>query len=273
MSDSSKAHVKLADLVPAQRLVTRSWLLSHGVPHHTADNLVKAGRLVILRPGVYANPGSSLTWESVVCSLQRMGSNLIVGGITALELHGRNHFAPFKHEYTVNLYGWDPLPGWINRLDLPVRFHRHGTTWLQPQEVPLVADDSYGLRYPFAIAHAWGEGGATLRVSTIERAFFEVLSGVPKKTSFEHAELLLDGLPDLLPRRLNALLARTRSVKVKRLFFWLAKRQRHPWLKEVQEDNIDFGRGKRHLEPGGRLNREYQITVPEFMSGETREFR
>ena len=168
---------------------------------------------MVLRPGVYANPGPPLSWESVVCSLQRMGSDLIVGGITALELQERNHFEPLNRQYPVNLYGWDPSPRWINGLDLPVQFRRHGTTWLQRDDVPLEPEDSYGLRYPFAIAHAWGEAGSRLRVSTIERAFLEVLSGVPKETSFEHAELLLDGLPDLLPRRLNALLARTQSVQ------------------------------------------------------------
>lgn len=273
MSDSSEVRSRLARLVPPHRLVTRVWLLSQGVTHHTADNLVKSGRLVVLRPGVYANPGPPLSWGSVVRSLQRMGSGLIVGGVTALELHGRNHFEPLNRQYSVNLYGRDPLPRWINGLDLPVQLRRHGTTWLRRTEVPPVSEDSYGLRYPFAIAHAWGEVGSRMRVSTIERAFFEVLSGVPKQTSFEHAELLLDGLPDLLPRRLNALLARTRSVKIKRLFFWLAKRQGHPWLRDVPEDIVDFGSGKRHLEQGGRLNREYQITVPDFMSGETRELR
>lgn len=272
MKNSAETRLRLAGLAPVGRLVTRAWLVSNGVTHHTADNLVKGGHLVVLRPGVYANPGPPLSWKSVVCSLQRMGSDLIVGGITALELQGRNHFVPLNRDYTVNLYGWDQLPRWINGLGLPVRFRRQGTSWLRREELPPVTEDSYGLRYPFAINHAWDEGDGRLRVSTAERAFLEVLSGVPRETSFEHAELLLDGMPDLLPRRLNGLLARTRSVKITRLFFWLAKRQGHRWLRDVPEDNIDFGSGKRHLTPRGRLNREYQITVPASMSGETREF-
>ena len=273
MTKSSKPQERLPDLVPAQHLVTRRWLLTQGITRHTADNWIKRGRLVVLRPGVYANPGPPLSWESVVRSLQRMRSDLIVGGITSLELHGRSHFEPLARKYPVNLYGRDPLPRWINALGLSARFRRHGTTWLQADESPPVIDDSYGLRYPFAVFLDRDEGVGRLRVSTVERAFFEVLSGVPKKTSIEHAELLLDGLPNLLPRRLNALLDRTRSVKVKRLFFWLAKRQDHRWLKYVSEENIDFGSGKRHLVRGGRLNREYLITVPKDMTGETREFR
>ena len=271
MTHSSKLGRRLPDLVPAQHLVTRRWLLSQGVTRHLADNWVKRGRLVVLRPGVYANPNSSLSWKSVVSSLQRMGSDLIVGGLTSLEQQGRSHFLPLADQYRVNLFGRDPLPPWINRLGLPARFHRRGTTWLQADLSPPDSKDSFGLHYPFAVFLDQDKRLGRLRVSTIERAFFEVLSDVPNRFSFEHAELLLEGLPDLLPFRLTGLLDRTRSVKIKRLFFWLAKRQGHGWLKHVPEENIDLGSGKRHLVPGGHLNREYLITVPKEMSGDTLE--
>ena len=272
MTHSSYFRKRLPDLVPAQHLVTRRWLLTQGVTRHLADNWVKRGRLVVLRPGVYANPSSSLSWKSVVSSLQRMGSDLIVGGLTSLEVQGRSHFAPLARQYRVNLFGRDPLPPWINRLGLPARFHRRGTSWLQADPSPPDSRDSFGLHYPFAVFLDQDQRLGRLRVSTIERALFEVLSDVPNRFSFEHAELLLDGLPDLIPRRLNALLERTRSVKIKRLFFWLARRQGHGWLKYVPEEKIDLGSGKRHLVQGGHLNRDYLITVPKTMSGETREF-
>ena len=211
-----------------------------------------------------------MSWEAVVSSLQRMGSDLIVGGLTALEVQDRSHYQPLNRDYTVNLYGGDVLPRWVNGLGLTATFRRHGVTWLQRSNLPPVSEDSIGLRYPFIID--WAKDGVHFIVSTPERAFFEILSGVPNKTSFEHAELLLDGLPDLSPHRLRGLIAQTRSVKIKRLFFWLAKRQGHPWLRDVPEDGVDLGRGKRQLAIHGRLNREYQITVPDSMSGETREF-
>ena len=253
--NSSNLHSKLAKLVPAHRLVTRTWLLSHGIAHHTADNLVKRGRLLVLRPGVYANPEPPLSWEGVVSSLQRMGSDLVVGGLTALELQGRSHYQPLNRDYTVHLYGRDALPRWANGLGLTARFRRHGTTWLQHGSLPPMSEDSYGLQYPFVISLDWSKDGGQLTVSTPERAIFEVLSGVPKETSFEHAELLLDGLPDLSHHRLNRLVARTRSVKIKRLFFWLAQRQGHPWLRDVSEEGVDLGKGKRQLAIHGRLNR------------------
>ena len=272
MTHSSKLCKRLPDLVPAHHLVTRRWLLSRGVTRHLADNWVKRGRLVVLRPGVYANPNSSLSWKSVVSSLQRMGSDLIVGGLTSLEVQGHNHFVPLARQYRVNLFGRDPLPGWINRLDVSARFHRRGITWLRADSSQPDSSDTFGMHFPFVVLLHQDKRLGKLRVSTPERAFFEVLSDVPNGFSFEHAELLLNGLPDLIPRRLNALLDRTRSVKIKRLFFWLAKRQGHGWLKYVPEENIDLGSGKRHLVPGGHLNREYLITVPKDMSGDTREY-
>ena len=57
----------------------------------------------------------------------------------------------------------------------------------------------------------------------------------------------MEGLADLSPRRLDALLRRTRSVKVKRLFFWLAERQGHAWAKRLEPSDFDLGRGKRVL--------------------------
>ena len=77
----------------------------------------------------------------------------------------------------------------------------------------------------------------------------------------------MEGLADLSPRRLGALLRRTRSVKIKRLFFWLAERQGHAWAKHLKPGDFDLGRGKRVLAKGGRLVSPCGITVPGAMRG------
>jgi hypothetical protein len=56
-------------------------------------------------------------------------------------------------------------------------------------------------------------------------------------------------------------------VKAKRLFFWLAERQGHAWFRKLDPDRFDLGLGKRVLATGGKLDRKYQITVPEDMHG------
>jgi hypothetical protein len=79
----------------------------------------------------------------------------------------------------------------------------------------------------------------------------------------------MEGLSDLAPRRLQKLLVRCRSVKVKRLFFFFADRHRHAWLKRVQRAAVDLGLGKRMLVKEGKFDPTYQITVPREL-GEVR---
>ncbi len=256
---------ELPELVPNGLLVTRSWLMEQGVARHAIDNLVKSGQLLPLRPGVYVRPGSRLVWQGVVGSLQRMGGTFVVGGMSALELHGRTHYLPLARR-TIHLHGSGPLPSWANRLGLEETFRRHGTAWLsEPEESPEHCE-----RRPlssFTVEVPWGDGFQTVRTSTLERALFEILKDVPAWISFEHAEQLMKGLADLSPRRFDALLRRTRSIKVKRLFFWLAERQGHAWMKRLDAGDFDLGRGKRVLARDGRLVSRYGITVPKSMHG------
>jgi hypothetical protein len=77
--------------------------------------------------------------------------------------------------------------------------------------------------------------------------------------------MLMEGLPNLSPRRLHQLLAACRSVKVKRLFLWFAARHNHAWLKSLDREGIDLGSGKRMIVRGGKLDTRYNITVPETL--------
>jgi hypothetical protein len=47
----------------------------------------------------------------------------------------------------------------------------------------------------------------------------------------------------------------------------LADRHHHAWLNRLDKDSIDLGTGKRMLVRGGKLDRVYQITVPEEFYG------
>lgn len=257
---------ELPELVPNGLLVTRSWLMEQGLARHAVDNLIKSGQLLPLRPGVYIRPGTRLVWQGVVGSLQRMGRTFVVGGTSALELHGRTHYLPLARRRTIHLHGSGPLPSWANRLGLEETFRRHGTAWLsEPEESPERCEQSP--LSSFTVDVPWGDGFQTVRTSTLERALFEILKDVPAGISFEHAEQLMEGLADLSPRRLDALLRRTRSIKVKRLFFWLAERQGHAWMKRLDAGDFDLGRGKRVLARDGWLVSRYGITVPKTMHG------
>jgi hypothetical protein len=56
-------------------------------------------------------------------------------------------------------------------------------------------------------------------------------------------------------------------VKVKRLFLAFAARHAHQWVARVVEaadrGDVNLGKGKRSLVPGGKLHPKYLITLPE----------
>ena len=78
--------------------------------------------------------------------------------------------------------------------------------------------------------------------------------------------MLMQGLSNLSPRRLQKLLGDCRNIKVKRLFFYFADRHQHAWLKRLDKHAINLGEGKRMLIKGGKLDKTYLITVPEDLN-------
>jgi len=105
-------------------------------------------------------------------------------------------------------------------------------------------------------------GGWSVRLSAPERAMMELLYLVPGRESFSEASLLMEGLTTLRPQLVQSLLEQCRSVKVKRLFMFLAERHNHPWMKRLDLSKVDFGRGKRMIVKGGCFDAKYRITVP-----------
>jgi hypothetical protein len=100
-------------------------------------------------------------------------------------------------------------------------------------------------------------------VSSPELAILELLDEIPQRETFHQADVLMEGLRNLRPRRLHTLLVACSSVKVKRLFLWFAERHQHAWLKKLDRKDIDLGHGKPMLARGGKLDPTFNITVPE----------
>jgi len=104
-----------------------------------------------------------------------------------------------------------------------------------------------------------------LKVSSPERAILEALDELPAHATFDNLDMIFQGLTNLRPKRLMALLRACRSIKVKRLFFVFADRHAHAWVKHLDKSAIDFGSGPRALVKGGKLHPVYRIYVPETL--------
>jgi hypothetical protein len=262
--------------LPEGLLAHSAWFRKQGYSRQLLNHYVSAGWLEQPARGLFRRPRGTLSWQQVVISLQTilLGDPHIVGGRTALELQGYAHFLPQKTK-EVHLYGPRPLPNWLDKLPLDVRFVHHnsrklfkndpityGISSLQMNVFTHVGASNDPLQRGLTY-QPWGPWDWHMTLSTPERAILELLVELPEHESFHQVDKLTEGLSNLSPRRLQKLLADCQSVKVKRLFFFFADRHKHAWLKQLKKKEIDLGTGNRMLVKGGKLDRTYQITVPE----------
>lgn len=259
--------------LPEGLLVDAAWLERRGYSSGLRSKYVSHGWLEQVARSVYRRPPARLLapgekgevrWQHVVVSLQTLLEYPVtVGGRTALELQGFAHYLSVHGSREVHLYGEKKLPGWISKLRLETRFVFHNSGRLF-KEGRLARDSGTRGQTPSPFTQQpWSRWEWPLKMSTPERAVLELLDEVPERETFHQADMLMEGLRNLSPRRLQTLLVECRSVKVKRLFLWFAGRHEFAWLKRLDRTTIDLGRGKRMLVRGGKLDTRFNITVPE----------
>lgn len=261
---------------PPGLLLSAYWLREHGYPSNLLAYYVSAGKLESPARGVYRSPGTPLKWQSVVATLQlHEGSWSHVGGRTAIVQRGLGHYARAREAETIQLFGPETLPSWVNKLGLPERFEQRTDAAFAELRV---CRDEKGVLHRFGKMEApisaeklpelglvevkWGTFDWPLIFSTEERAILELLQNVPERESIHEAYVLLQGLVNLRPQRVSALLRVCHSIKAKRLFLALAHRANHAWFRHLDLKGVDLGSGKRSIFPGGKLDAKYHITLP-----------
>jgi len=250
---------KLEALLSLGQLTSRQLLLAQGVSSHAIDNYLKSEALLKLVPGVYMRRESKLHWQAIVASLPHLLSQPVsAGGLTALELQGFSQYLGLGDKRAVNIYSPAACPNWLRGVfrQLPnatLQWHRTTRLWQNGWPKPDCVNP-----------YLWQEE-TSMPVSAPEQAMLEVLQSLPDALSFEHAGQLMQGATQLSPKKLDGLLQRCQSVKVKRLFFWLADRFNYPWRNRLEVSSYDLGSGKRVVAHGGKLDQRYAITVPQTL--------
>ncbi len=258
----------LLERVPPGFLVDSRWLDAHGVARSSVHDYHREGwlehveRSVYRRPYPHADSNERRDWKMPVLSAQWiMSYDFHVGGMTALTLDGQNHYVAMGHSAKVYLYG--NVPSWLPKLDLDAK--------VQLRRRQLFGSDPLGIdnrNFDPGAANAPNPWNWPLVRSSPERAIFEVLNELPDEESFHGVDMVFQGLASLRPGRLGNLLAACKSVKVKRLFFLFADRHNHSWLRHIDRDKVDLGKGPRSLVEGGSYAAAYQLVVPgEFAPG------
>jgi len=237
---------------PQGTVAVSRWLEAQGAYQQLVHEYEKSGWIQRIGQGAYVRSGDTVEWTGGLHALQElMKLPVHAGAKTALQMQGYAHFLPLGKGGSVSLFGapGTRLPAWFRQHDWGVEL-RYFTTKL------FVDDPDAGLTKKELTNYA-------ITLSAPERAIMEVLYLVPAEESFEEAALLMEGLTTLRPRLVQSLLEQCRSVKVKRLFMFLAEACNHAWVKKLDLSKVNFGKGKRMIVKGGRFDAKYNITVPD----------
>lgn len=255
---------RLLETLGDATLVSSRWLRAHGYPSNLVARYMASGWLQSPARGVYLRKGGKPTWEGLLQTLQvREQLPHHVGGRFALARQGHEHYLRLGESATLTLYGPAKLPAWASRLPLPERVQACGKgpfDWPPLYFGPDMLDATLNAHGLERVADDTGAAGVVF--STPERAMLELCDEKPDSALVGEANALMQGLATLRPQVVGTLLQHCTSIKAKRLFLALADRHRHAWLAHVSLQNVDLGRGKRMLVPGGKLNAKYQITLP-----------
>lgn len=256
-SDSGSKINQLLKTWPIGTVAVSRWLKGQGVSQQLANKYEKTSWLRRIGQGAFIRDGDNVEWLGGLYALEeQLKLPVHAGAKTALELLGYSHFLRMGKGGSRWLFGnpGTKLPAWFKSYSWEVEIH-----YLTPN---LFSKPDLGLTKK-------NMGTFSIHLSSPERAIMEALYLVPDQQSFEEASLLMEGLRTLRPELVQKLLEGCRSFKVKRLFMLLAEKGNHPWLKRLQLNKVDFGKGKRGLVKGGILDKKYQITIPKNYYPET----
>jgi hypothetical protein len=234
---------------PAGTVSTSTWFSDLGVSaqllkKYTGNNWVQP-----LASGAYIKKGDSVSWRGGLYALQQQAKIQIhAGAMSALSMQGMGHYVRMGAE---RVFLFAPpkttLPAWFKNYDWGVQIDYTSTSIL-PDGVGLVdfEDKTY-----------------SIRISSPERAFLECLHLAPEKVDLVECYQVMEGLTTLRPRLLQSLLEQCGSIKVTRLFLYMASKVGHDWYKRLEPSKFDLGTGSRTITKGGVYVAEFKITVPE----------
>lgn len=230
-------------------VATSEWLGARGITPQDVRNYVGSQWLASLGRGAFKRPSEAVTWQSALSSIQQqLDLPIHVGASSALEMTGHQQYVRFG-ERDAYLFSAPEvaLPKWF-RAHWGSRIH-HVRTGLLPPRMALTMRD--------------GPEGLPLICSSSERAILETLHLVPKLFDPVEVAQVIEGMTSLRPKVMQELLEACASIKVKRLFLYLAERAGLRVVGHLDLSRIELGAGKRAVTAKGRLTPKYDLLLPE----------
>lgn len=252
---STLNHTKINQLLnttPQGAVLLSVWLAQQGYSSDLQKRYRKSNWLESIGNGAMVRVGDSADIYGALYGLQKHADLTIhPAGRTALSLLGKAHYLELSSTKAV-LFGGDKekLPAWFKGYDWGVSVDYHATSFL-PGDLGL---EDFEVK------------NFSIKVSSPARAMLECLYLAPEKQELLECFELMEGLNNLRPKMVQELLEQCSSIKVKRLFLYLADKAGHEWLPYLDLQKIDLGSGKRSLVKNGVYVAKYQITVPKELA-------
>jgi len=101
-----------------------------------------------------------------------------------------------------------------------------------------------------------------LLISSPERAFMECLHLSPEHFSLLDTFYVMEMMTTLRPALIQNLLEKCSSIKVKRLFLYMAEKAGHSWVNGLDISKVNLGKSVRNISATGRFDNKYKIIIP-----------
>ncbi len=249
MSTSKESKLNtLLNSHPAGVVLLSAWMVDQGYSLDLQKRYKHSQWFESIGTGAMIRKNDQIDYLGAVYALQtQRGLNIHPGAKTALSLLGKSHYLELSAQKAILFGGADEqLPLWFKQYDWGLEIDLRKSSFLPP-DLGLVEIE----RKTFKV-----------KISSPARAILECLYLAPDKQPLLEVMELMEGLNNLRPTTVQALLEACQSVKVKRLFLYLAEKSKHEWFHHLDLSKIDLGRGKRSLVKNGVYIADYQITVP-----------
>ena len=240
----------LLQQLPSGALYFGAWLNENGISYSLQRHYRNSHWLTAIDKGVMYRTGERPSlFSALSCFNNQLNKRFHIGALSALEMRGFAHYVPLGRQ-TIVLYcprdEW--FPKWILKHDWGVDVLKKYTEFNETGITTI------------------NENGFEVTLSSPEKAFLESLDLAPKYYNLTDLYQVMEMLNGLRPALLQQLLENCNSIKVKRLFLYMAEKAKHSWLEDLDLKKIDLGSGKRCIVKDGVYNTKYQITISQDLA-------
>lgn len=237
--------------IPSDGILLTSWLEKSGLSRSEISDYTESGWLHRVATGVYTFVGDTPTLYGILASYQSQSKlSYHIGAASALELRGFSHYISMGKPTAVIFSPVRPrLPKWITMADLDMCIVEVSTKIFGNAGIEQ-------LEY----------NGKQLTVASPERAIMECLLLSPTHYNLLDVYYLMEMLTSLRSGLVQQLLENCTSVKVKRMFLYLAEKAGHRWFVKLDLSKISLGSGTRSYYKGGVKDARYDIVIPKELA-------